>query len=110
MVTKAISDFNTQTFYSLISEKTKDFVGRSKWLFPQIRDWISDSKGSRYFLITGKAGTGKSAIAARLWEISEGKIKNLHLEKQFLSAIHVCVAREGKSTDLYLFQILWQNS
>lgn len=74
-------------FYSLISDKTKDFVGRSDWLFPQISKWLSDPNGSRYFLITGKAGTGKSAIAARLWEISEGKINDDNLKKGFLSAI-----------------------
>jgi hypothetical protein len=27
-------------FYSLISEKTKDFVGR-KWVFAEINNWLS---------------------------------------------------------------------
>ncbi len=82
-------------FYSLIEEKTKDFVGRSGWLFPQIKEWLSNPNSSRYFLITGKAGTGKSAIAARLWEISEGRVNDPYLDKGFLSAIHVCATREG---------------
>ncbi len=86
-------------FYSLISDKTKDFAGRSSWLFPQIQEWLSDQNGSRYFLITGKAGTGKSTIVAKLWEISEGKTTDMYLEEGFLSAIHVCVARDGESTD-----------
>ena len=103
MPTKANPDFNFQNYYSLISEKTKDFVGRSEWLFPQIRDWLSDSNGSRYFLITGKAGTGKSAIAARLWEISEGKINDPFLKPGFLKAIHVFVSRGIGSTDPRLF-------
>jgi len=103
MVIKDISDFDTQNYYSLISEKTKDFVGRSNWLYPQIRDWISDPNGSRYFLITGKAGTGKSAIAARLWEISEGIIKDSYLQKDFITAIHVCSARENESIDHRIF-------
>lgn len=55
MLTKSLADFNIQNFYSLISEKTKDFIGRSDWLFPQIKKWISDTNGSRYFLITGKS-------------------------------------------------------
>jgi len=98
MLTKTAPEFKIQNYYSLISEKTKDFVGRSEWLFPQIRDWLADSNGSRYFLITGKAGTGKSAIAARLWEISEGKINDDDLKKGFLSAIHVCSARDYRSS------------
>jgi hypothetical protein len=71
-------------FYSIIEKKTVDFIGRSSWLYPQIKDWLSAPNGSRYFIITGKAGTGKSAIAARLWEISEGKIEDPHLDKDFL--------------------------
>jgi hypothetical protein len=92
-----------QGFYSLIEKKTADFIGRSNWLFPKIKDWLSDPQGSRYFLITGKAGTGKSAIAARLWKISEGKINDYYIQEGFLSAIHVCSARENKSTDPDLF-------
>jgi archaellum biogenesis ATPase FlaH len=98
MVAGTDSDLEINNFYSLISEKTKDFVG-CDWLYPQIKYWLSDLNSSRYFLITGKAGTGKSSIAARLWEISEGKINDSNLKKDFLSAIHVCVAREGKSTN-----------
>src|SRR6185312_14565250 len=90
-------------FYSLIENKTEDFVGRSNWLFPQIKEWLSDPNGSRYFLITGKAGTGKSAITARLWEISEGKIKDPFLKPCFLKAIHVFVSRGIGSTDPRLF-------
>lgn len=88
-------NFNIQNFYSLIADNTKDFSGRN-WLFTQIKEWLSDPNGLRYLLITGKAGTGKSTIAARLWEISEGLIKDPHLEKE-LSAIYVCSAREDES-------------
>lgn len=102
MVAETASDIKIQNFYSFISEKTKDFVGRG-WLFLQIRDWLSDPNGSRYFLITGKAGTGKSATAARLWEISEGVIINPFLKPGFLKAIHVFVSRGIGSTDPRLF-------
>src|SRR6185312_1585916 len=66
---------STSNFYSLISEKTQDFVGR-KWVFDEIDNWLSDDLQNRkkYFIITGKAGCGKSTIAARLIEISNGDV------------------------------------
>jgi WD40 repeat protein len=42
------------------------FVGRS-WLLDLIADWLASS--SRMLVVTGPAGTGKSAIAARLSEL-----------------------------------------
>jgi len=67
-------------FYSLISDKTKNFKGR-EWLFSEIKSWLADPNCLRYFLITGKAGTGKSAISARLWQISEGTETDEDLER-----------------------------
>jgi hypothetical protein len=47
-----------------------------------IKKWILDPNGFRYFLITGKAVTGKNAIVARLWwQISEGKVDDKNLKK-----------------------------
>jgi len=89
-------------FYSLISDKTSDFAGRS-WLFTKIKSWLEETNGPRYFLITGKAGTGKSAISARLWQISEGEVNDGNLEKGFLTAIHVCSHRDAKSLSSIAF-------
>jgi len=71
-----IYDFSTPNFYSLISEKPKDFVGR-KWVFDEIDNWLNDEKQNKpkYFIVTGKAGSGKSTIAAKLIEISNGDIE-----------------------------------
>lgn len=79
-------------FYSLIADKTKDFKGQDcfigrQWLFSEIKSWLANPNGLSCFLIIGKAGTGKSAISARLWQISEGEIENENLEKGFLTGV-----------------------
>ena len=52
-------------FSAYIIDRTKDFTGR-EWVFAEIDRWLGDTAGPRYFVITGRPGTGKSAIAARL--------------------------------------------
>ena len=65
-----------QNFFSLISEKTKDFVG-IKWVFDEIGNWLNDDSQNKpkYFIVTGKAGSGKSTIAAKLIKISKGVVE-----------------------------------
>ncbi len=77
-MTKDLSNFDTRNFYSLIKKKAKNFVGR-KWVFNKIDYWLNDESKNRpkYFIVTGKAGFGKSAIAAELIEISNGSIKKV---------------------------------
>ncbi|HET6715841.1 MAG TPA: hypothetical protein VFG90_01835, partial [Nitrososphaeraceae archaeon] len=60
-------------FFSVIYKKTEDFSGR-EWVFTEIDNWLNYDQVNRqrYFIITGKAGSGKSTIAARLIEISNG--------------------------------------
>jgi len=112
-----IYDFSTPNFYSLISEKPKDFVGR-KWVFDEIDNWLNDEKQNKpkYFIVTGKAGSGKSTIAAKLIEISNGDIERseIHsditdnkelksifqnIKKGFLDASYVISFRDNLSTD-----------
>ena len=52
-------------FFSLISEKTQDFSGR-EWISNEIDNWLNADPLNResYFIITGKAGSGKSPIAS----------------------------------------------
>lgn len=57
-------------FASFIEKRTEGFIGRD-WVFKKINEWTSDRK-SRIFLLGGGPGTGKSAIAAKLTQISDG--------------------------------------
>jgi hypothetical protein len=57
-------------FSSYIEERTDGFIGRD-WVFKEINDWFTAGK-SRIFLLAGGPGTGKSAIAAKLTQISDG--------------------------------------
>jgi ABC-type glutathione transport system ATPase component len=50
---------------SYMAERTRNFTGR-EWVFKAIKNWLADIDGSRYFLLTGEPGSGKTAIAARL--------------------------------------------
>src|SRR5829696_6228269 len=57
-------------FSEYIAERTQFFTGRG-WVFEKINSWISENK-SLIFLLVGGPGTGKTAIAARLTQISDG--------------------------------------
>ena len=56
-------------FTDKISDRTFNFTGR-EWVFQAIHQWISDPNGSRYFLLTGEPGAGKTAISDRLTQFS----------------------------------------
>lgn len=78
-----------------IKMRTCNFTGR-EWVFYEIERWLSDPKASQFFIITGEPGIGKSAIAARLVQFSDGDVAHppgcSHLGKDFLSAVHFCYA------------------
>src|SRR6266700_6055758 len=84
----SVLDFN-----GYITERTKNFTGR-KWIFEEINKWIAASDGERFFIITGEPGSGKSSLAARLCQFSQGTVlppANLNnLATGFLSAFHFC--------------------
>jgi hypothetical protein len=86
-------------FSDYIAERTLNFTGR-EWVFRAIHEWLSDPDGSRYFLLTGEPGSGKTSIAARLAQLSQSEESldpNLHTG--FLSAVHFCSALDGSSFD-----------
>ena len=102
-------------FFSLISEKTDDFSGR-EWVFNEINNWLNYDpvNRQRYFIVTGKAGSGKITIAARLIEISSGIVKendgtNINgqdirlpfskIKKDFLDASYVISFKDNLSTN-----------
>lgn len=56
----------------------KKFFGR-KWLFDAFHSWLQGSSNLRVFAIIGQAGSGKTAFASRLCNISQN-----------VAAIHFC--------------------
>jgi len=58
-------------FSKYITDRTRDFTGR-EWVFRAIDNWLADPEGSRVFLLTGEPGCGKTAVAARLVQTSQG--------------------------------------
>ena len=93
-------------FSKHVNERTGDFTGR-EWIFKEIDKWLLDPNGPRYFIITGKAGTGKTAIASRLVQFSNGeKQSNLKsIYKGFLDAEHFCSEQENLWSDARIFSI-----
>lgn len=84
-------------FSEYIAERTLHFTGR-EWLFREIDDWLDDPNAPQFFILTGDPGIGKSAIAARLKQFSDGKRPPQtyeHIKKGFISGIHFCSARRG---------------
>lgn len=72
----------TFDFTSHITERTLDFTGR-QWVFAEIDRWLATPDGSRYFMITGEPGIGKTAIAGRLTQLYN------------LPAAHFCIAGQA---------------
>jgi WD40 repeat protein len=86
---------SSSLFLILIAERTADFAGRGR-AFEMIDSWLGHDS-PRYFLITGKPGSGKSALAARLAQMSMGRQapgRHERLRADFLSYFHFCQARK----------------
>lgn len=58
-------------FSAYIAERTQSFTGR-EWVFQRIDHWLRGTGNPRVFLLTGASGVGKTALAARLVEMSQG--------------------------------------
>lgn len=93
-------------FSDYIQDRTSDFTGR-EWVFKSIHDWLGDPEESRFFLITGEPGSGKTAIAARLKQFSDGtetaSQKLNHLKPGLISAAHFCSARDRRWINPHTF-------
>src|SRR5712691_8281513 len=92
-------------FTSYISERTTNFTGR-EWVFQAINDWLADPDGSRFFLLKGEPGSGKTAVSARLIQFSQGippPVGLSCLTPGYLSAIHFCTARDTLWIDPFAF-------
>jgi WD40 repeat protein len=60
-------------YTELVTERTRGFT-RREWVFEAIDGWLGDPGGARVFLLTGRPGTGKTAIAAQLVQMAEGEV------------------------------------
>src|SRR6516165_740827 len=92
--TMAFDDLSTAPdFQSFIAERTENFVGRG-WVFDRVDAWLASGSGPRTFLLAGPPGSGKSAIAARLVQLSEGQVAGSWpcLRSGFLVHDHFCQA------------------
>jgi hypothetical protein len=69
-------DASTIDFSGYIEKRAQDFSARD-WIFKALNDWLITNAGSRFFIITGAPGTGKTAIAARLAQLTNGQIQPL---------------------------------
>jgi hypothetical protein len=69
-------------FDAEITKLTERFTGR-EWVFEEINNWLKH-QDERFFVLTGKPGMGKSAIAARLAQTHQN-----------IAAYHFCIAGES---------------
>src|SRR5260221_4850986 len=96
----------SSNFTSRITERTEYFVGR-EWAFEVINDWLANPAAPRYFIILGNPGIGKTAIASRLAQISQGVVTPpaglTQLTADFLSALYLCSARDSHWTNPSVF-------
>lgn len=89
------------TLPSSIAERTAHFSGRG-WVFGEVDDWLQRAPGGRYFLITGEPGSGKTALAARLFQISAGEAPPngyARIGPRAIAAAHFCSAADANSID-----------
>jgi len=93
-------------FSIYIDYRTRDFTGR-EWVFKAIDNWLAASRGLHFFLLTGEPSSGKTAIAARLTQFSQGTVSPPeHLSQlvpAFLSAVHFCSARDRRWINPHVF-------
>jgi hypothetical protein len=81
------------------------FTGR-EWVFDAIEAWLSSPDATRYFLLTGSPGSGKSAVAARLqhWPLDAADPKRWsRLGPRMLSATYYCLSRDLQSRNPHVF-------
>lgn len=93
-------------FTKYIEERSLCFSGRAE-VFETISKWLTPNNPTRYFLLEGDPGSGKSSIAAQLCRFSLAQARppstSPNLNRNFLSAFHFCLARERRWIDPSIF-------
>jgi ABC-type dipeptide/oligopeptide/nickel transport system ATPase component len=89
-------------FSEFINQQTHDFIGR-EWIFKSLNNFLKNDNREIYAII-GEPGSGKTSIASKLSQFSDGldknKIKECNFIKQgFISAKHFCSAKYPKWTN-----------
>jgi tetratricopeptide (TPR) repeat protein len=69
-------------------------------VFEKIHNWLSDPNGSRYFLLTGEPGSGKTAIAGQVYQhrLNQQAISK-NASSNFPNAAHFCSASRSTWVD-----------
>jgi tetratricopeptide (TPR) repeat protein len=81
-------------FSAYIAERTRDFTGR-EWVFAEIDAWLASKDAKPVFLLTGSPGSGKTAVATRLVQMSLSEVASdpyQHLGRDSLASFHFCQA------------------
>jgi WD40 repeat protein len=84
---------------------TEPLVGRS-WVLDGLTDWLGQPDGTRLFLVTGDPGTGKSALAAHLVQLSRGRVPSPEegpSSPGFIDVAHFCRFRVDRTLDALRF-------
>ena len=92
-------------FSGYVEELSTGFLGRAS-VFQAISRWLNDPGAPRVFIVTGEPGSGKSAIAARLVQLTgnaEAGSVGVPLTPGFLSAFHFCRYSDYRWIDPIVF-------
>lgn len=87
------------SFDRYIAERTSEYSPRP-WLIRRVAEWLADPGPSRFFIISGEPGGGKTAIAARLTLLSRGAAAQTDPPEpaalpKTISAHHFCFAQDA---------------
>lgn len=96
-----LADFN-----AYLQQASLDFMERPK-LASAFNRWLQDASAPRFCWITGGPGSGKTAIAAWLCQVSNGAVSHPQdqdgLPTKFLQAYFFCSARDSAWIDPFSF-------
>jgi predicted NACHT family NTPase len=85
-------------FTRYIDERTVNFTSR-EWIFEKINEWLEAKNASQFFVIIGEPGSGKTAIAGRLYQFSAGTtippVNLTRIKNGFLNGVHFCSSRDS---------------